>query len=108
MRMSRSPIALCSLALCLVGSWLLAGGDVFANSHANRDLRVRQAMPIFGGMRAEMTAQFEVLAEPKTAERLATFTRNYYQALKAEGFSDAQALALVKSMGFPLVNARSR
>ncbi|MCH9671582.1 MAG: hypothetical protein K0U93_09060 [Gammaproteobacteria bacterium] len=86
-------------------AWGLAAftvmGSAVAAEGSKREARVRQVMPVFSGMRAAIEAQFEVLAQPATATQLAAFTRNYYEALKRQGFSDGQALELVKAMGFP-------
>ncbi len=53
--------------------------------------------------RIMMETQLEVLAHPETAAKLAAFSRNYYKALVKEGFTEAQAFELVKSIGRPLV-----
>ena len=42
------------------------------------------------------------LAEPATAENLATFTKNYYDGLISRGFSEEQARRIVSSVGLPL------
>ena len=64
-----------------------------------------------GGMMPMMTevmhhvtrSTMAALAEPETARNLARFTRNYYTALVAEGFSEEQAMRIVSSMGFPVL-----
>lgn len=62
-----------------------------------------QAMtPFFGQvMKAMMEAQLEILAQPGTAEKLATYTRNYYEALVRKGFSKEEALRIAMTVGFP-------
>lgn len=58
--------------------------------------------PTFGMMMEQMVdGLMRALERPATAERLATFTRNYYDALIAKGFSEEQALRLVIAVGFP-------
>ena len=58
--------------------------------------------PTFGlMMTGMMEAMMTVLEQPETAERLATFARNYYDALIRRGFSEEQALRLVVAIGFP-------
>ena len=42
-----------------------------------------------------MTARLAVLAKPETAQNLATFVRNLYDALIAKGFSKDEALKIV-------------
>jgi hypothetical protein len=59
--------------------------------------------PMGGQMsRIAMELQLEVLAEPETARKLASFTRNYYQALIEAGFTESQALEIVIRAGVPL------
>jgi len=48
------------------------------------------------------------LSEPKTAADLAAFTRNYYEALVKQGFSEAEALALVGRVSFPIGGSSPR
>jgi len=43
----------------------------------------------------------EIIADPETAERCATFTRNYYEALVAKGFTEEAALQIVIAAGLP-------
>jgi hypothetical protein len=44
---------------------------------------------------ATMTARIAVLAKPETAQQLATFIRNLYDALIAKGFAKDEALRIV-------------
>lgn len=62
-----------------------------------------QAMaPMFGQItKIMMRTQFEVLAEPETTKRLATYTKNYYQALIDAGFTKEEALKIVINIGIP-------
>jgi hypothetical protein len=46
-------------------------------------------------------AALAVLARPETAERLAAFATNYYDALVAKGFSADEALRIVLAHGVP-------
>lgn len=60
--------------------------------------------PMMGRMMENMVEGLLVaLAKPANAERLATFTRNYFDALKGKGFNDEQALRLVAAIGFPSI-----
>lgn len=52
-------------------------------------------------MRAVTQSGLQALADPETARNLARFTRNYYEALMEQGFSEEQALRIVTSVGFP-------
>jgi hypothetical protein len=59
--------------------------------------------PMMGRMaEASMTATLNVLTKPQSAERLATFTRNYYNALIKKGFTKDEALRIVTSVGLPV------
>jgi len=61
---------------------------------------------MFGQMMAAMLqGTLTVLAQPETAEKLATFTKNYYDALLRKGFTREEALRLVSSVGLPLPGA---
>ncbi|MEM7254422.1 MAG: hypothetical protein AAF493_23640 [Pseudomonadota bacterium] len=86
----------------VVGSVLMTalGGMVHADQH-RRDGARNPTLPVFSGMRAELEAHYEALADPQIADKLARFTRNYFEALKRHGFSEAQALDIVKAVGFP-------
>jgi len=48
----------------------------------------------------------ELFSEPETAERLATFTKNYHDALIRKGFTPAQALQLVIGQGMPSLGGK--
>jgi len=62
--------------------------------------------PMFGNMFGNMmTSMYEgmlvVLERPETAERMAAFTRNYYEALVRRGFTREEALRIVATVGIP-------
>ena len=52
-------------------------------------------------MTAGMTATLRVLAKPESAQQLATFVKNFYDALVAKGFSKEDALKIVAAVGMP-------
>ena len=52
-------------------------------------------------MTAGMTATLRVLAKPESAQELATFVRNFYDALIAKNFSKEDALKIVMAFGMP-------
>ena len=52
-------------------------------------------------MSSMLKGMTKTMAEPQIAQNLATFTRNYYQALMDRGFTEEQALKIVTSTGFP-------
>lgn len=61
--------------------------------------------PMMGTMMENMMdTMFKVVAKPENAERLATFTKNYYDALIKKGFSKEEALQMTKSMGMPALS----
>ncbi len=64
--------------------------------------------PMWAGMiEGMMEAQLSVLAKPDTADRLATFTKNYYDALVAKQFTSEEVIRIVTSTGIPaLANMR--
>jgi hypothetical protein len=44
----------------------------------------------------------DFLAHPQTGEKIATFQKNYYDALMKKGFSGDQAFQLMRDIGNPL------
>ena len=60
--------------------------------------------PMMGRMMENMVeGLLTALARAENAERLATFARNYFDALRRKGFTDEQALRLVAAVGFPSI-----
>jgi hypothetical protein len=67
-------------------------------------LEMDSVAPMLGQvMKIMMLSTFDVLSEPESAEKLATFTKNYYDALVEKGFSKDEALKIVTSVGMPSV-----
>jgi hypothetical protein len=65
--------------------------------------------PMFGQViKAMMEAQLEVLASPATAEKLASYTKNYYEALIKKGFSKEDALRIAMTVGFPTLSTMQK
>ncbi len=61
--------------------------------------------PAMGSMmEGMMSSMFSVLAKPEIAEQLATFTKNYYDALIKKGFSKEEAMRIIISVGMPHMN----
>ena len=52
-------------------------------------------------MTAGMTATLKVLAKPESAQELATFVKNFYDALISKGFTKEDALKIVMAIGMP-------
>jgi len=68
---------------------------------------LRQMGPMMGMMmKGMMKAMLELFSEPETAEKLATFTKNYYDALIRKGFTPEQALRIVIGQGMPSLGGR--
>jgi len=65
-----------------------------------------QMQQMMGPMMAQMAtvmleATFTALAKPENTERLADFTRHYYDALIKRGFTKEEALQIVIGTGIP-------
>ena len=59
-------------------------------------------VPLMSRMTEAMIgAQLRIAADPQTAENIATFKRNLYEALLKKGFRPEQALALTESTPLP-------
>jgi hypothetical protein len=84
-----------------------AGGQ---HQHGQMDDHMKhmeQMAPMMGRMtEASLTATLGALSKPEAAEQLATFTRNYYQALVKKGFTEDEALRIVLAVGVPVPGGR--
>jgi predicted PurR-regulated permease PerM len=59
-------------------------------------------LPFMGKMiEITMKVQFETLAKSETAESLASYTKNYYDALIRKGFTKEEALKIATNTGIP-------
>src|SRR6266700_1369391 len=68
-----------------------------------------EAVQMMSQMAAVMLeSTLTTLAKPENAERLADFTKNYYDALLKRGFTKEQALQLVAAIGMPRPMAAGR
>lgn len=68
--------------------------------------QMRAMAPMMRQMMQTMTQEVLVLlAEPETATQMATFTKNYYDALVARGFTKEEALRIVIGHGIPALPA---
>lgn len=67
-----------------------------------------QAMmaPMGDMMKLMLSGMAEAMAEKKFAENLATFAKNYYDALVTRGFSEEEAMRIVSSAGFPSMGGK--
>jgi hypothetical protein len=58
--------------------------------------------PMMGQMmESMMTGMFAALAKKEMADNLATFTKNYFEALLKRGFTREEALRIVVAVGVP-------
>lgn len=65
--------------------------------------------PVMGRMaEAMIEAQLKIAEKPETAESIAIFKRNLYDALVKKGFKPAEALQIVLATGVPSAGAMSR
>ena len=70
---------------------------------------MQQMAPMMGQMAAfSLEGTLAALAKPENAERLADFTKNYYDALVKRGFTKDQALQIVMAVGMPHPGSTSR
>jgi hypothetical protein len=72
---------------------------------------MQKSMEMFGPMMGQMMSgmldgMLTVLAKPETAQRTAAFTKNYHDALIAQGFSKEDALKIVMAHGIPMPGGR--
>jgi len=78
------------------------GGEVEGMAADSLQRVMSQMGPMFGNMMSNMYEGLIVtLARPDVADRLAAFTRNYYEALVRRGFAREEALRIVASVGIP-------
>jgi hypothetical protein len=99
-----------------LAAWL---GAVLAASGAEAQTRpapapaqeqIQQQMDMMGPAMAKMMenmygGMLRALAKPESAEQLATFMKNYRDALVAKGFSPDEAMQIVKGTGMPTMPA---
>src|ERR1041385_5154229 len=90
--------------IALVGAVLvLSIRPAIAQQPTTEAAQMQQMMvPMMSQMAVVMLeSTLTTLAKPENAERLADFTKNYYDALVKRGFTKEQALQLVAAMGIP-------
>jgi hypothetical protein len=88
-----------------------AGGDIGAEPPEAPDMgdlgkgmesMVDMVGPMMGKMmQAMITAQLDVLSQPDTATKMATYVKNLHDALIAKGFNADQAMRIVTSLPLP-------
>ncbi|HXY68892.1 MAG TPA: hypothetical protein VEH62_05550 [Gemmatimonadales bacterium] len=71
--------------------------------------QMQTMVPMFSQMMAAMMqGTLAMLARPETAEQLATFAKNYLDALQRHGFSRDEALRIVANVGLPIPGTAPR
>ena len=99
-----------TVVLILIVAILIVATGTFSPSKASQQPEQEDMMAMMGPMMGQMMesmmqTMLTVIAKPETAEQLATFTKNYYDALIAKGSSQEQALEIVTSVGIPSIPA---
>jgi hypothetical protein len=90
-------------------SFIILPVQIYAQVRQQQQPRQEEMMRMMGPMMGNMMeamieTMLKVLAKPENAERLATFTKNYYDALIAKGFSKEEALQMAMAMGMPALS----
>lgn len=110
------------LRAALLAAALAAGGATAAAAQARPDsagaarpprtamdsaqLQAAMMSPMIGQMmQAMLRSTLAALADPQVTEQMATFTRNYFDALVAKGFTREEALRIVLAHGIPGMRA---
>src|SRR5256884_6895072 len=106
------PLLLVIFAVTLVFAPRLASGQQPTKADSMR-AQMEQASAMMGPMmgqmmEAMMEGMLRVMARPENADRLATFTKNYYDALIRKGFTKEQALQIVVATGMPRMPTAGR
>ncbi len=97
-----------AIALALFVAFVIMPIDATSRERMSKEPSRDEVMSMMGPMMGSMMqvmmeSMLTTMAKPQTAERLATFTKNYYDALIAKGFSKEDALKIVVSVGIPSV-----
>lgn len=85
-----------------------AAGNRQPTAEEMREIMQGVMGPMMGEMMSSMLkAMTKTMAEPQIAQNMATFARNYYQALIERGFTQEEALKIVTSTGVPNMGGKS-
>ena len=77
-----------------------------ARDQAQMQAQMEEMAPLLRQMAlGTMELTLEVLSQKETADRLADFSRNFYEALLARRFTKVEALDIVKAVGIPALPA---
>lgn len=79
------------------------------SAKAQMEQATRMMGPMMGQMmESMMEGMLKTMAKPENIELLATFTRNYYDALLRKGFTKEEALQIVVATGVPRMPSGGR
>lgn len=111
---THSSIVVLFLAVCIIILPVQIGAQEQQQKQPSQEevMKMMGMMGMMGTMMGTMMetvmeAMFKVLAKPENAERLATFTKNYYDALIAKGFSKEEALRMATTIGMPALHSKN-
>ena len=105
---SRKFVLIMALAVLTSPGFLRAQEDdrKAVREQAQMQAQMEQMAPMLRQMvLGTMDLTLDVLSQKETADRLADFTRNFYDALLARRFTKVEALDIVKAVGIPALPA---
>jgi hypothetical protein len=105
-RRSRAPLAIALAMLVALVTLPAAPSSLAAQDPAANQAQVDAQMAMMAPMMSQMMQSMMQgmllqLAKPETAQHLAAFSKNYFDALVAKGFTRDEALRIVVSVGMP-------
>lgn len=107
----RTVSRIAAIILLLLGLGVAAPAAARAQQPDSTQEMMGAYMDMMGPMMGKMMAStlnsvLDVLDKPETTQKLATFTRNYFDALVAKGFTKDDALRIVTAVGVPMPGAK--
>lgn len=94
--------ALCALSTFATAQSFPSPKPVPGDMQKMMDSSMLSMLPMLERMtEAHLEAQLKVAERPETAERIATFKKNLFDALKKKGFTAEQSLQIVNSTALP-------
>jgi hypothetical protein len=109
MRRVVSIVIACSAGLALWASTAAAQDRGAPPPPSPEQMQAQMNMmgPAMATMTESMyTGMLRAIAKPESAEQLATFMKNYRDALVAKGFTREEALQIVRGTGMPSMPSR--
>lgn len=94
--------ALCSLSSLAFSQALPSSKPSPEDMQKMMDASMVSMLPMLGRMtEVHLEAQLKVAERPETAERIATFKKNLFDALRRKGFTAEQSLHMVNLTALP-------